>query len=222
MSRCKNCNLEILDETDRCPLCNSVLEYTVDVENMYPDVRVNSRRFMLFTRIYLFCDILVTAILVYINITSFSGAVWCIIPALIFLYGYLVLRYAVLGTSGYRSKMIVLVLIAILMLVAIDIMMGYGGWSLKYVVPSAVIAVDITIIIFMIANKRVWQSYIMGQIIMIICSIVPVFLRVIGLIQEINLVTKISIAMSVFLFVGTVIIGDRRAKLELKRRFHVR
>ena len=28
MSKCRNCNVEISDETERCPLCGSVLEYT--------------------------------------------------------------------------------------------------------------------------------------------------------------------------------------------------
>ena len=37
MSRCKQCNIEVLDETERCPLCHSVLEPTIEVENMYPE-----------------------------------------------------------------------------------------------------------------------------------------------------------------------------------------
>lgn len=47
MSRCKQCNVEILDETERCPLCHSVLEKTVEVENMYPNVRTMTRRLAL-------------------------------------------------------------------------------------------------------------------------------------------------------------------------------
>ncbi len=40
MSRCRQCNIEVLDETERCPLCHSVLEPTIEVENMYPDVKI--------------------------------------------------------------------------------------------------------------------------------------------------------------------------------------
>ena len=32
MSRCKQCNIEILEPTERCPLCNSVLEKSEDLE----------------------------------------------------------------------------------------------------------------------------------------------------------------------------------------------
>ena len=55
MSKCRNCNVEISDETERCPLCGSVLEYTGEVENMYPDVRVHTRKMTMISKIYLFC-----------------------------------------------------------------------------------------------------------------------------------------------------------------------
>ena len=47
--------MEISDETERCPLCGSVLEYTGEVENMYPDVRVYTRKMTMISKIYLFC-----------------------------------------------------------------------------------------------------------------------------------------------------------------------
>ena len=68
MSKCKQCNIEILDETERCPLCKAVLEKTIEVENMYPNVRMTTRRLMLISHIYLFCAIIVEALLVYVNV----------------------------------------------------------------------------------------------------------------------------------------------------------
>ena len=76
MSRCKQCNVEILDETERCPLCHSVLEKTVEVENMYPNVRTMTRRLALLSRIYLFVAILVEALLIYLNVLSDSEMFW--------------------------------------------------------------------------------------------------------------------------------------------------
>ena len=32
MSKCRNCNVEILDETEFCPLCHSVLEQTEELD----------------------------------------------------------------------------------------------------------------------------------------------------------------------------------------------
>lgn len=221
MSRCKQCNVEILDETERCPLCHSVLEKTVEVENMYPNVRTMTRRLALLSRIYLFVAILVEALLIYLNVLSDSEMFWSAIPGLAMLYGYLVLRYAILGKSGYKGKIIVLTLIAILMVVAIDFVVGYRGWSVNYALPSAILLVDAGILILMCINRRNWQSYMMWQIFMILCSVVPLVLYAVGIVTA-PLFALLAFAFSAALFLGTLIIGDRRARTELWRRFHVR
>ena len=221
MSRCKQCNVEILDETERCPLCHSVLEKTVEVENMYPNVRTMTRRLALLSRIYLFVAILVEALLIYLNVLSDSEMFWSAIPGLAMLYGYLVLRYAILGKSGYKGKIIVLTLIAILMVVAIDFVVGYRGWAGNYALPSAILLVDAGILILMCINRRNWQSYMMWQIFMILCSVVPLVLYAVGIVTA-PLLALLAFAFSAALFLGTLIIGDRRARTELRRRFHVR
>ena len=212
MSKCRQCNIEILDETERCPLCHLVLEQTVEVENMYPNVRVMTRKLMLISRIYLFCAIIAEVILVYIN---------TVIVGLTFLYVYMLIRYAILGKSGYRSKVVVLTTIAILMAVAADFLAGYQGWSVNYALPSGIMLVDAGILVLMICNRRNWQSYIMWQIFMILCSIIPLVFSLVGIATS-PLLGLITFAASVFLFLGTIIIGDRKARTELKRRFHIR
>lgn len=221
MSRCRQCNVEILDETERCPLCNSVLEQTVEVENMYPNVRPMTRKLMLISRIYLFCAILVEALLVYINAVTEYEIWWSVIPGLMFLYGYMLIRYAILGKSGYKSKIIVLTLIAILMMVAADFVVGYRGWSVNYTLPAGILLIDAGILVLMFYNRRNWQSYMMWQIFMILCSIVPLVFSKVGIVTA-PLLGLIAFAASVFLFLGTLIIGDRKARTELKRRFHIR
>ena len=118
MSRCRKCNIEILDETERCPLCNSVLEQTEELENMYPNVRVMARKLMLISRIYLFAAILLEVLLVYINVKAEAQTWWSLITGLGFVYVYMLLRFAILGKSGYRGKAVILTLIAVLIAVA--------------------------------------------------------------------------------------------------------
>lgn len=221
MSKCRQCNIEILDETERCPLCNSVLEHTVEVENMYPNVRLNARRLMLISRIYLFCAIIAEVVMVYINVISDSQTWWSVIAGLSLLYVYMLLRFAILGKSGYKSKIVVLTIIAVLMTVAADFLVGYRGWSINYALPAGILFVDAGIIFMMIYNRRNWQSYMMWQIFMILCSIIPLVFSLVGIATS-PLWGLIAFAGSTFLFLGTLIIGDRKARTELRRRFHIR
>lgn len=221
MSKCNRCGVEILDETERCPLCDSALERIGETKNMYPDVGVKRRRFALISRIYLFCAILAESILVFINVKTESQIWWCVITGLALFYVYLLFRFAILGKSGYKIKVMVLLMIALSMLIVIDFIVGYNGWSLNYTVPSGILVVDVAILVLMIINHKNFQTYLMWQILMIICSLIPFTLSCLGIIDHPEM-TWISFAASIFLFLGTVIIGDRKARVELRRRFHVR
>ena len=220
MSKCLNCKIDILDETERCPLCHSILKQTEELENMYPEVRYRFRRMDFISRLYLFIAILVEAALIGINIMNFDGIWWFIITGLVLLYGYIVLRYAVIGKSGYRSKTLILIILFIFSAIIIDYVSGYKGWALDYLMPLAIISTDIALIILMIYNRQNWQSYICLQLLMVLCSLIPIGLYILGLEKQLNFAI-LPMAVSASLFLGTIILGDRRARTELKRRFHV-
>ena len=220
MSRCRQCNVEVLDEANRCPLCHAVLEHTFEVENMYPNVRVQNRKWVFWSRVYLFSAILLEAILFGINYVDKYKIGWSLIAGLILLYGYLVIELAILGQAGHKIKIVVLSALAIVMMVLMDFLIGYHGWSVNYALPGIVILLDIWIMILMVINRRNWQSYIMWQILMILVSVMLGVFEWIGIIS-VPYVATAAILVSVFLFLGTVIIGDRRARVELKRRFHI-
>ena len=79
---------------------------------------------------------------------------------------------------------------------------------------------DLAILIMMIVNRRNWQSYMMLQIFMMILSGSGLVLLAMDLLVY-PYVMLVAAASSLFLFLGTFIIGDRRARNELKRRFHI-
>lgn len=220
MSKCRQCKIEVLDETQRCPLCGTVLEPTIELENMYPDIRVKSRKLVFISRLYLFLAIAVEILLVNICALSEVQSLVYIVGGLILLFGYIVLRYAILGTSGYIAKTVVLTIIAVIMLVAVDFSVGYHGWSVNYVLPSGILLIDVGIVVLMFINRKNWQSYLMLQIFMIICSVVAIILSLMQIITD-SMLSVIALNVSVILFLGTVIIGGRRARVELKRRFHI-
>lgn len=220
MSKCRNCNVEILDESEFCPLCHSVLEQTEELENMYPDARLKTQKLKFATRLYLFCALVIEFLLVVIDFNGENQVHWSVLAGLGFLYVYTVLRYAVLGKSGYRAKTIVLVLLAVLLTVAVDFITGYRGWSVDYVASGGILVLDITIISLMIWNRRNWQSYMMWQLCTILFSLIPVGLYLLGLERNFYM-AFLPLIVSTFLFLGTLMIGGRRASQELYRRFHI-
>ncbi len=220
MSRCRQCKVEILDETERCPLCDSVLEHTFEVENMYPDVKMQTRKWVFLSRVYLITAIWIETILFGINYVDKYQIGWSLVAGLILLYGYLLIQLAILGRAGHKLKIILLAVITIVMMILIDFLIGYDGWSVNYALPSCVIIMDFGIMALMVKNRRNWQSYMMWQILMMLVSGGMVLLYMFGIITVPH-VMGIAVILSVFIFLGTLIIGDRRARVELHRRFHI-
>ena len=222
MSKCKQCNVEILDRTQVCPLCKCVIEQDDAAEHAYPDIRLRVRKLNTVVHIYLFLAILAEVLFVYLNYRFYQGVWWSVISGAGFAYLYFVARFAVLNDSaGYRSKFLTLTFFGILYVILIDFVIGYHGWSVNFVLPGGLVFGDVGILVLMFINSRNWQSYIMMELFMIFLSAVPLLLIWLDIVTE-TFISGAAFAVSVLLFLGTLIIGDRRARSELKRRFHVR
>ncbi len=222
MGRCRQCNVRILDNTQICPLCKCVIEQEEQMENAYPDIRFWVRKLNLVVRIFLFTAILMEVLLVYINYKYFQGIWWSVICGAGFAYLYFIARFAILNdNAGYRSKFLLLTFAGIIYVILIDYVIGYHGWSVNFVLPGGLLFVDVAILFVMFLNRRNWQSYIMLEISMIFLSMLPLVLIWMDIVTE-SFISWFAFAVSVLLFLGTLIIGDRRARSELKRRFHVR
>lgn len=222
MSRCKQCDVIVRDDTEVCPLCKCVLDTDGEAENKYPDIWAKNHVLKLVIRIYLFAAIVTETVLIYLNYRYFNGIYWSVIVGVVLAYIYLTLAYTVsYSRSGYRMKIIVGVAGGILLLNVIDHVLGNNGWSIDYAFPAALLAVDVTVLFLIIFNRRNWQSYLSFQIAMILFSLIPVVLNLMGY-AHVPLLANLALAVAVFLFLGTVIIGGKRATTELKRRFHVK
>ncbi len=162
------------------------------------------------------------ALFIYLDWKYDNGIRWSVITGAGFAYLYFVAKFAVLNdNAGYRSKFLALTFLGVLYVILIDFVIGYHGWSVNFVLPGGLLLVDAFILALMFINRRNWQSYIMLEIGMIFLSAVPLLLRWLNIVTE-TFISGFAFAVSVFLFLGTLIIGDRRARSELKRRFHVR
>ena len=227
MRYCDKCKIEIVDQTDRCPFCRCVINENNDNKVLpissvggYPDAVTAVRKFRFVGNLVLFISIVVGVICAAVNLELTPDLAWSIIVILALIYANVFLQFVIIGKSGYREKAIGVTLIGAVIIVEIDAFTGYKGWSVNYVLPGLIILLDIGIMVLMIVNRRNWQSYIMTQILMLLLSIATIILNFVGVITS-PLVTQIAAGVSFFLFVGTVIIGDRKARQELKRRFHM-
>lgn len=222
MRECKKCHVEILDDNNVCPLCSSVLEESGQERwhNGYPDVKAVSKKLSFVVRLYSFLAIITETALFIVNYLTYNGIWWSALSGIIILYFYITLKYSLQKNNGYKTVILVQLIGAVILMIAADNIVGYRGWSVNYVLPSAILLLNATIGILMIINVSNWQSYLLMQILTVLLSGGCVLFLKFHVITS-PILTFISLAVSLCMLLGTLIFGERKAKTELKRRFHV-
>ncbi len=239
MSKCIRCKIKIADDAVMCPLCHGVLEQDEQVDNvenkdvqpgdltshasrsvMYPDVEIAMRKMRLVTRATVFFAIVAECIAAFINYLTYDGVMWSIVSGIALIYACFTLIYSVKRNRSHQRKMIVQLVVALVMFLAVDMALGYSGWSVMFAMPGAIIMMDIGIFVLMLVNRKNWQNYIMPQIWMIIVSLIcsiPAFRGAV----EFPIIIIAALLLSIFCFAGSVVFGDKKAASELNRRFHM-
>ena len=216
------CKVDILDKTDKCPLCNHVLEWDgSEKENIYPNARVARRKYQFLENLFLFISIIVWVVLFIIDYTTGPAFLWSFTAGLLIIYAIVVLRLTILGKSSYMAKIVWTIIIGMAFLIEADLLTGNHGWGVNFAMPTAILLWDIALIILMLfINRKHWYSYIIDQLTALVaCAVVCALMLL-------NIITfpyyAIGVMVFTFLmFAGTIIIGDRKAREELKRRFHI-
>ncbi len=186
----------------------------------YPDVKGASRKYRLLENIILFLSIVGQIVLTTVDYMTDQGINWSFIVLLVVIYANVTLRLAIVGRNGYIFKIVSTFVFTVLFLEGVDLLTGASGWALTFVFPSAILAMVIATIILMIVNIRNWQSYMMMQLFLVLMSVIAMILVAVKVIWFPYLAMG-AMGASLFLFLGTLIIGDKRARTELKRRFHI-
>ena len=220
MSKCKYCGVEILDDAVKCPLCSGGLDGKKEEGHTYPDVVSGVRKTTVLYRIFSFAFIVIASVCIALNVWLTPTLRWgeivaCSLAYLLWL-GYIILK----DNAGYRIRILSGVAGAVLLIILIDTFLGFSGWSVSYVLPAAIILLDLALAILMLINRRNWQSYLILQVAMVLVGIVPLVLIRIGIVTQ-PLVSDIAFLVTVFMFLGSMILGGRTARIEMKRRFHI-
>ncbi len=222
MSYCKHCKVEILDETDTCPLCKNILtdeEGAFHGSVNYPDVTKRKKLISRALSIITFLVVSISIISVYINYTTSQQIWWSLIVVGSLLYVLWILSLSA-REAGYLHRIFVTVLGAVLLVALIDWVTGFHRWSINFVLPGAMLLVDVIFIVLMIVNHKNWQGYMLFQLLMILVAFIPLGFIHYHVVTH-PLVSEIAILSAIIVFLGTLILGGTTARTEMKRRFHI-
>lgn len=213
--------MRVVDNTNLCPLCHSVLtDFDGNQsENMYPVSDLTVRGYNILTRILIFASIVGGITSVIMNYITYNGIMWSVLTVAAILYFWAVIIHSFKHHANIAAKILVQAVCASIMLVIIDFVIGYDGWSVNYVVPNLFSLANLAVLIIIIVNHLDWHNYVMYQIGIALLGFIPIVLFFFGVIDK-PLIAIISFIISFLSLLGTYIFGEKTVKSELKRRFH--
>jgi hypothetical protein len=221
MRYCDRCKVEVLDNTEYCPLCHSVLQVEGEDNSFdfFPDVYKKKKISSIVASMFLFATFVSLIMGIYFDyVLNMNASVLFLVTAAFF-YATIIMEF-ITRETGYLIQMFTYTIGGVALVLLLDLYTGFYGWSVDYVLPGTIILVNIVLLILMAVNSRNWQGYMASQLIMIIIGLIPVVLINIGIVKN-PIVSEIAFLSSLIVFLGTLILGGRTAREELKRRFHI-
>lgn len=221
MNHCPRCKINIYDEALACPLCHGVLmRQTPGGEPAYPDVQPKMKKMILVIKIVIFVSVLAEGSMLLINYLTGPDFKWSFITGIALFYGCFGLSVSVLHNRSIRRKILVHLCMGILFMYVLDLLLGYRGWSLSIGAPSAILAVQLVLVVLVIVYRDNWQIYLGLQVTLVLMSIFFFILAVTNVIRFKTL-TFITIAVCGALLFAMLLFGGRRAGHELRQRFFI-
>lgn len=214
--------MKVAENSRVCPLCqNALTSFDHEkVENTYPKIVFDTRIFQIIARAFIFFSVILAGVLMLINYLTFSGVFWSAISTASVGYAIVTLKYSIQNNMNIAAKIFIQTFGAMAMVLIIDFVFGYSGWSVNYAIPGLIMLADASILVLMLVNFMNWQSYLLFQIELIASSIILVILYFVGVVSR-PILVFVAAGITLLLWLGTMIFGDRKAKNELKRRFHI-
>ena len=186
----------------------------------YPDIRQKTRFLKKLINVTTYFLFVLAVVLVVINYYNYFGVKWSLISGSVIIYLIITLQYTINKRDGHIKKIFVQIVGALLLEIAIDYALGFSGWSLDIGVPCIIFVLDAIILVCMIVNNKNWPSYMLMQVFTVSLSVVHMILYFLGIVSGPALPWT-AFGISSILFSSCIVIGGRRAKNELRRRFYI-
>ncbi|MEG1141610.1 MAG: DUF6320 domain-containing protein [Clostridia bacterium] len=218
--KCKKCNVNIINNTNTCPLCKSILhDNNNTINNTYPLTFDNLNNYNLLKKILIFISIISAISCLVINIYV-SSIPWSIIYILGIIYLWITIPYSIKMNVNIASKIVIHTITAIIILFILHCILLNKHWLiLDFSIPIILTISNISLLVLQAIYKFHHENYIIYGLIISILSIIPLIL-INSHVITILLPSYILFGVAIFTLVSTIVFFTKDLIIELKKRFH--
>lgn len=216
---CKKCGIEVRGAEIVCPLCQHRLSGEPG-ETVYPRIPTVYRQHELFFKCLALSSIAAGIICIAVNLLLPSGGFWSFFVVLGLLCFWVSLAYAVKKKDNIPKNITMQVFLISVLSYGWDLVTGWHGWSLDFVIPITCGAAMLSLFIIAKVMKLPPEDYLVYFMVDILFGVVPLIFYLTGLIH-VAVPSVICISLSSLSLTALIIFEGKEMVRELVRRFHV-
>lgn len=225
MKHCDSCRVDVVTGAGCCPLCGSPLEAAdnpavIPPANTYPNLSDRVAKYNFVLRLFVFLSLLGCGLSLLINLTVNPSFLWSLIVVAAVVYLWVTIPPLLRNGVNYAKRVVYMAIFSSALVVVLDLIVGYRGWSVSFVVPALLMTGLASIALLMIFSRTKWTQYVFYQILLGVFGFVPLVLYLTGLASNLTMVLLCA-SLSLACLLVTIIFGDRSVKDDFKRRFNI-
>lgn len=227
---CSDCDINVATQGPCCPLCGSILQpatpspakpgATPAATNPYPNLSGLTRQYNFIVRLLLFLSLLGGGICLLVNLLVPSKFFWSAIVIAALIYLWVTIPPLLRRGANFAKRTVLQVLFTSALMVLLDWLLGYSGWSVNYVIPGLLCGGIGSVGALAIFNRTNFAQYVYYQVLMGIFAFIPLVLYLTGASKNLVMVL-VTAALGLASLLITIIFGDRTLKSDFRRRFHL-
>lgn len=221
MLYCKNCRVRLPGKYDRCPLCQRDLTgHAEESGNVFPIISSPKSTHRSILAWLAFASVAASAICAAINLVLPEGGWWFLFVA--GGIGSFWITLAVVLKKGKNIPKTILwqVILLSILTYSWDLLTGFHGWSLNYVLPILTTCAMVAIFAIAKARRLDIQDYIFSLILVSVFGLLSFILLILDRISVV-IPTAICFASSIIFLASLLSFESKALIAEMQRRFHL-
>lgn len=185
----------------------------------YPQ-KINAKSTDLIIKIAIVISVIVGFSLVLINRIFTPNILWAGYCNAGIIYIWITVLYSINKNVNIANHLFIQMIAISLLCVYIDYKMGFSAWSINIAIPIIIMICNISMLIISIVCHTKYINYVIYQLMIIICSTIPLFLIYEHLVNNKTL-SIIATSISGFNLLLSFIFHYKDIKYEIIRKFHI-
>ena len=187
--------------------------------NLYPNI-INIKTSDVVINILSIISEIVCVVSVILNAAFTPGFKWSYIVILGIIYSWITVMYSIKKTVNIASHVLLQTFIDSVVVILLDLIIGYKGWSIAIAWPIIICTANITMLVLTIVTRKKYFKYAIYQIMLFALNTVLIAVIAINNPHKILPISLTTITSAITLILAIELCG-KELKEELKRFFHV-